>query len=201
MGIYNNIKFISNSRSGSITPLTGSTADPIMGAFRSAVVYTPNNPIPIMIAQFNSLNSMSDPYGYPYNTLHLKGLILKENTPSNAYSPSIAPNGFEVLFNINTSQNFLTGTNLLYNITYATSLGDQSETQDLITLTPPIGENYSTITNGVQLNQANNGTLDISQLNINFDINNNGIRMLINQNPNMPSFLSPFFVKGQYLLI
>lgn len=108
MSIYNNIKITSppiRLPNGDVVPSLDSgsleevaTMAPIMGSFRATLkgnsggVY-----IPLEINPPRTTNSYF-PATYPYNTMHIKGIALKEQTPFNVDTTITA--GFDVWTNI-----------------------------------------------------------------------------------------------------
>lgn len=193
MSFYNNIKFIAGTLTGS-----NNTADPIMGAFRSRIEYdTAASAVPVKILDIFPpvpSSSTSIMFSFPYSSLFLKLIVLKEQSSTLDTTTPIATTGYDCWFQI--TNPYENNPNFGFPPTHVLH-----KTLDIDTFSqfPIVGANWNSvgISNPVELTYSGNSPIDSLTLN-NFLF---PPRYTLVAQPNITKDEDPFFIKGQYLLI
>ena len=201
MSIYNNIKLtappirvgddpdlVPPLDSGSLEQVA--TMAPIMGSFRGILNNNNGEYLPFIITPPRSVNTLVGTSAtYPYNTLHLKGIALKEQQTFQSSGGTITT-GFEYWTAI--TNPYIP----LLNINLPIASVDQS------VFFPTIGAN-DTHPLSPNVTPSNNSPIQ----SVSADWNGNGSTITSDSiilnflpNPNLENF-EPFFIKGQYLLL
>lgn len=197
MSIYNNIKLTSppvRLDDGSLVPSLDSgsleqvaTMAPIIGSFRGVL----RNNVGVSYISFKitpprTTSTIAGPPSYPYNTLHVKGIVLKEQTSYSGAGGTLTT-GFEYWTAITNPYFPLILTNILL-----TSPSSFSENTMIFPSTGANNLHPAPVTNA---SFANNSP--IQSVEASWDADN--IRFSFQTN-NLESN-EPFFIKGQYLLL
>lgn len=198
MSIYNNIKLTSppvRLDDGSLVPPLDSgsleqvaTMAPIMGSFRGIL----NNNIGGTYQSFKitpprTTSTIAGPPSYPYNTLHIKGIVLKEQTSYSGAGGTLTT-GFEYWTAITNPYFPLASINVP--LTSPSSFGENTM------IFPSIGANNLHPLPVNDASFANNSPIQNITVNWFADY----IRFVFSTNSNLESN-EPFFIKGQYLLL
>lgn len=198
MSIYNNIKLTSppvRLDDGSFVPSLDSgsaeqvaTMAPIMGSFRGAL----RNRVGVSYISFKitpprTTSTIAGPPSYPYNTLHVKGIVLKEQTSYSGAGGTLTT-GFEYWTAITNPYWSLISSNFL--------LTSPSSFDENTIIFPSIGANNLHPFPVNNASFANNSPIQSVIATWLPDF----IRFSFQINSNLESN-EPFFIKGQYLLL
>jgi hypothetical protein len=192
MSTYNNIKFLTGASSGSLTGETF-TYEPITGAFRSKIDWDGQSNSAIILFSIDIPRTPEDIQGntsYPYNSLFIKCIVLKEQSPSNSTTFPVATTGYSGWFTI--SNPYEDSPQALPPGNYTA----QTPSTNVFTQFPIVGTNYTEPTNGIELTNAN---APIFQPGISVSFPNRLNVFANGVNATFP--YAPFFIKGQYLLV
>lgn len=198
MSIYNNIKLTApptrlndgstfpSLDSGSLEQVT--TMAPIIGSFRGKLDNSigAGTYIPLRITPPRSVSTIAGPPSYPYNTIQIKGIVLKEQSSIN--NNLTLTTGFEILGNLTNPYSPPFSTHFLITTPYQVLPGEQVQF-------PIVGDNNL---HPLPYGGTFNINSPFSEISIVF--NNEEIRLQFNKNANR-EFDNPFFVRGQYLLL
>ncbi len=195
MSIYNNIKLTApplRLNNGSTVPSLDSgsleqvaTMAPIMGCFRGILKDDVGQTyLSFKITPPRTTSTIEGPPSYPYNTLHLKGIALKEQ--ESYLASGTVTVGFEYWTSI-TNPFWPLG-----NINFPLNTEDFNEN---IAIFPSVGDNNLHPT-PVSVTFANNSPFQSIGANWSGD----SIIISLGTNDNRTS-QEPFFIKGQYLLL
>jgi len=197
MSIYNNIKLTAppvRLDDGTLVPPLDSgsaeqvaTMAPIMGSFRGVLRNNVGGSyISFIITPPRTTSTIVGPPSYPYNTLYVKGITLKEQT-SYLGSGGTLTTGFEYWTAITNPYWPLISSNF--------TLTSPSAFSENTMIFPSVSENnlHPIPVNGTFFNNS-----PIQSVNAVWDVDN--IRFSFQTNGNLESN-EPFFVKGQYLLL
>ena len=190
MSIYNNIKLtappqrlnngssVPSLDSGSLEQVT--TMAPLMGSFRGILRNRAGDfYIPFKITPPRSTSTIAGPPSYPYNTLHVKGIVLKEQSDFVDAGGTVTT-GFECWTAI--TNPYSGNTNLLL-------------TDENVMFFPTVG--YNNIhPNPVNVTFSENSPIQTVQAF--WNVNNIVFGLQVNSNLESNE---PFFIKGQYLLL
>lgn len=197
MSIYNNIKLTAppvRLNDGSLVPSLDSgsaeqvaTMAPIMGSFRGILKNNVGGAYQsFKITPPRTTSTIAGPPSYPYNTLHIKGIALKEQS-NFANSGGVVTTGFEYWTAITNPYFPVLFTNIL--------LTSPSSFSENTMIFPSTGANNLHPVPVANVSFANNSP--IQSVDATWDADN--IRFSFQTN-NLESN-EPFFIKGQYLLL